>query len=52
MAKLDKIGMSLCDMKEENILITYSREKMGYVPVLTDLGGVYCKELDENRLYG
>ena len=52
MLQLHKIGVSLCDMKGANVLVKYDLEKMGYAPLLTDLGGVYCKRLDENRVYG
>jgi serine/threonine protein kinase len=48
MRKLHSIGVSLCDTKEQNILIKYSssQQEMGYVPVLTDLGGIFCKNID------
>jgi hypothetical protein len=42
MAQLNKIGVSHCDTKDQNILIKFSEEELGYVPILTDLGGVYC----------
>ncbi len=42
MKSLHEIGVSLCDTKEQNILIRFSKEHIGYVLALTDLGGVYC----------
>jgi hypothetical protein len=45
MNKLNSIGVSLCDTKEANILIKFSKEAIGYVPVLSDLGAIYCKKL-------
>jgi hypothetical protein len=44
--------LCLCDTKEQNILIVYSSEGLGgYRPILTDLGGVYCKVVDKNAAY-
>ncbi len=38
--------LCLCDNKEENILITYSNQDLGgYKPILTDLGGAYCRKV-------
>ena len=51
MRDLHKIGVSLCDTKGANILMKYDLEKMGYLPVITDLGGMYCPAIDANRLY-
>lgn len=45
------IGMYLCDLKEENLLITHSEELIGYVLVLTDLGGAFCRQVDPLRVY-
>jgi hypothetical protein len=45
-------SMSLCDTKEENILIKYSAEGLGgYKPILTDLGSAYCKQVDKQANY-
>lgn len=43
--------MYLCDLKEVNVLIKFSKKAIGYVSVFTDLGGMFCKALDPERSY-
>ena len=45
MQRLGEIGVSLCDLKEMNVLVAFSNEKQGYFPILTDLGAAYCKRV-------
>ena len=51
MEKLAEIGLSLCDLKEENLLIKFSKEVIGYVPMLTDLGAAHCVEVNPESTY-
>jgi hypothetical protein len=46
------LQLCLCDTKEQNILIVYSSQGLGgYMPILTDLGAAYCKQVDVNATY-